>query len=264
MRCSVGFLGEVTICNLAAETRFNCKTYLDEAEAKGLTMTVDLPESPIYVRIDRQGYRLILSNLISNAIKYTPAGSVLSGHSRRLIDLAEVGVACTADAPRHVGMRTVPIDQIRGSQGRSNDFDRDSNPLQARTRNRWLGIARARRQGQTMPPVDLIRVRDVYFVQDGHHRISVARALGQLDIEADVTVWQVTGPLPWERSTTGRSRTGQGVEIGRLLRRARAGSNRLFDRFLMNLRVLSTTVGIKLGEQIAAIGASGSSLYQEA
>jgi signal transduction histidine kinase len=69
-------LGEVIICDLAAETRFNCKTHLDEAEAKGLKMTIDLPESPIYVRIDRQGYRLILSNLISNAIKYTPAGSV--------------------------------------------------------------------------------------------------------------------------------------------------------------------------------------------
>lgn len=69
-------LGEIAIYDLAAETRFSCKTYLDEAEAKGLTMTIDLPESPICVRIDRQGYRLILSNLISNAIKYTPAGSV--------------------------------------------------------------------------------------------------------------------------------------------------------------------------------------------
>lgn len=69
-------LGKVTICDLAAESRVNCKSYLDEAEAKGLTMTIDLPELPIYVRIDRQGYRLILSNLVSNAIKYTPAGSV--------------------------------------------------------------------------------------------------------------------------------------------------------------------------------------------
>jgi signal transduction histidine kinase len=69
-------LGEVTICNLAAETRSNCKTYLEEAEANGLMMTINLPESPIYVRIDRQSYRLILSNLVSNAIKYTPAGSV--------------------------------------------------------------------------------------------------------------------------------------------------------------------------------------------
>jgi hypothetical protein len=169
----------------------------------------------------------------------------------------EAGVACTVGAPHYAGMRTVPIDQIQGSQGRSNDFDCDWHPLQARTRSRWLGIARARSRGQTMPPVDLIRVGDVYFVQDGHHRISVARALGQLDIEAEVTVWQATGPLPWERSTACRSHTGQTVESGRLLRRARDGSARLGERFLMNLRVLSTTVGMKLREQATAIGATG-------
>jgi hypothetical protein len=183
--------------------------------------------------------------------------SVLNGHSRRLIDLAEAGVACTVGAPHYAGMRTVSIDQIRGSESRSNDFDCDWYPLQARTRSRWLGIARARSRGQTMPPVDLIRVGDVYFVQDGHHRISVARALGQLDIEAEVTVWQVTGPLPWERSMAGRSRAGQAVESEWLLRRARDGSARLWERFLMNLRALSTTVGMKLRKQATAIGATG-------
>jgi hypothetical protein len=42
-----------------------------------------------------------------------------------------------------------------------------------------------------MPPVELIRVGDVYFVRDGHHRVSVARALGQAYIDAEVTVWEV-------------------------------------------------------------------------
>jgi uncharacterized protein (DUF1015 family) len=46
--------------------------------------------------------------------------------------------------------------------------------------------------------VVLIQVGDVYFVRDGHHRISVARALGQEELEAEVTCWQVTGSLPWE------------------------------------------------------------------
>jgi hypothetical protein len=46
--------------------------------------------------------------------------------------------------------------------------------------------------------VKLIRVEEIYFVRDGHHRISVARALGQRTIEAQVVVWQVSGPLPWE------------------------------------------------------------------
>ncbi len=70
-------LGEITICDLAAETRTGCQPYLDEAETKGLLMTVNLPELPVFVRIDRQGYQLILSNLVSNAVKYTSAtGSV--------------------------------------------------------------------------------------------------------------------------------------------------------------------------------------------
>jgi hypothetical protein len=38
-----------------------------------------------------------------------------------------------------------------------------------------------------MPPVDLVRVGDIYFVRDGHHRVSVARALGLNDIDANVT-----------------------------------------------------------------------------
>lgn len=71
-----GPLSEIIVCDLAAETRTGCENYREEAEAKGLSMTIDLPESPVLVRIDLQGYRLILSNLVSNAVKYTPAGSV--------------------------------------------------------------------------------------------------------------------------------------------------------------------------------------------
>jgi hypothetical protein len=92
----------------------------------------------------------------------------------------------------------VPIEQIRGSEGRSNDFDRDFHPLQEHCMSRWLRVAKARDQDKVLPPVVLVQVGDVYFVRDGHHRISVASALGQLDIEAEVTVWQVAGPLPWD------------------------------------------------------------------
>jgi hypothetical protein len=62
--------------------------------------------------------------------------------------------------------------------------------------SRWLSVAAARDQDEVLPPVVLVRVGDVYFVRDGHHRISVALALGQLDIEAEVTIWHVSGRLP--------------------------------------------------------------------
>lgn len=124
--------------------------------------------------------------------------SWLSGRSGSLFDLKEVEASCRVHARSATGVRTVPIQQIRGSEGRAREFDRDFNPLKSHTQERWLGIAVARQQGKALPPVSLVQVGDLYFVRDGHHRISVARALGQQDIEARVTVWQVEGPLPWE------------------------------------------------------------------
>jgi hypothetical protein len=113
-----------------------------------------------------------------------------------LLDLKEIETTCTVRARSYSGFRPVPIDQIRGSEGRTSDFDRDFCPLTTHTQERWLGIASARRRGKTLPPVSLVQVGDLYYVLDGHHRISVARALGQQDIEAQVTMWQVEGPLP--------------------------------------------------------------------
>jgi signal transduction histidine kinase len=69
-------LGDIAVYDLAIKTRTDCEPYLDEATAKGLSLSLDLPASPVLVRIDLQAYHLILSNLVSNAIKYTPAGSV--------------------------------------------------------------------------------------------------------------------------------------------------------------------------------------------
>jgi ParB-like chromosome segregation protein Spo0J len=46
-------------------------------------------------------------------------------------------------------------------------------------------------RGVTLPPVELIQVGDTYFVVDGHHRISAARALKVDHIDATVTVWEV-------------------------------------------------------------------------
>jgi hypothetical protein len=112
--------------------------------------------------------------------------------------LASVEAACRLDTSCDAGLQTVAIAQILGSEGRSTDFDRDFYPLHDHNRERWLGIARARQEGKALPVVSLVQIGDVYFVRDGHHRISVARALGQEEIEARVTVWQATGPLPWE------------------------------------------------------------------
>ena len=120
--------------------------------------------------------------------------SALTGHSRRLLDLAAIRAACDVRSRHAAGSRPVPIREIRGSEGRSEDFDADFRPLRPHSRDRWMGIAVAQQLGKTMPPVDLVRIGDAYFVRDGHHRISVARALGQKEIDARITVWEITRP----------------------------------------------------------------------
>jgi hypothetical protein len=124
--------------------------------------------------------------------------SRLTGQARYLLDLANVEANCAVLARCDAGVQTVAIDQICGSEGRCRYFDRNFQPLHDEARERWLNIARVRQQGKNLPPVVLVQVGDIYFVRDGHHRISVAQALGQLDVEARVTVWQVAGPLPWD------------------------------------------------------------------
>jgi hypothetical protein len=116
--------------------------------------------------------------------------STLTRRPHSLLSLNEVITTDIDRGNQFVRMCTVPIRQIRGSEGRSEDFDADFYPLQKRTRGRWLSVATAYLKGVAMPPVELIQVGSIYYVRDGHHRISVARATGQEYIEAQVTVWE--------------------------------------------------------------------------
>jgi hypothetical protein len=81
---------------------------------------------------------------------------------------------------------SVSIRQIRGSLGRSGDFDANFNPLQERSRTRWISIATAVQMSIPLPPVELVQVGDTYYVRDGHHRISVAKSMDQEAIEARI------------------------------------------------------------------------------
>ena len=96
------------------------------------------------------------------------------------------------------------LGQIRGSEGRCQDFDVAFHPLKQHAEERWVSVARAQLRGLGLPPIELIQVGEVYFVRDGHHRISVAAALGQQEIDAVVTVWQLAAPVQAERADVGR------------------------------------------------------------
>ncbi len=113
----------------------------------------------------------------------------LTRHARGLASLAATAASAREHNRHYLGARTVAIKFIRGSENRTRDFDRDFLPLQKRTRERWLSVATARLCGVTLPAVELLQVGDAYYVRDGHHRISVAKALGENYIDAEVTAW---------------------------------------------------------------------------
>jgi hypothetical protein len=87
---------------------------------------------------------------------------------------------------RDAGLQVVPLDAIVGSVDRTVDFDRGLRPTSARLRSRWERINAAQRRGEALPPVSLYKIGDLYFVRDGHHRVSVAKSLGRSDIDAYV------------------------------------------------------------------------------
>ncbi len=96
--------------------------------------------------------------------------------------------------PDHVEERAVDLDAIVGTTGRANRFDHRFRPMQRRSKDRWASIAIGMMDDITrMPPIELIRVGDDYYVVDGHHRVSAARALRKLFIDARVTVWKSVG-----------------------------------------------------------------------
>jgi hypothetical protein len=85
------------------------------------------------------------------------------------------------------GIHEIPVEAIKGTTepNRAAQFDQEFRPKSI-TRSRWLSIWHACHRGVTLPPISVVRVGDAYAIRDGHHRVSVARALGAPSISAIV------------------------------------------------------------------------------
>jgi hypothetical protein len=88
---------------------------------------------------------------------------------------------------RRLGLRDVEVSKIVGSVGRAEAFDRGFMPTKASLKERWKRVDRAFHQGLDLPAVRLYKMGDSYFVEDGNHRVSVARYQGVETIGAEVT-----------------------------------------------------------------------------
>lgn len=112
--------------------------------------------------------------------------AALSGQPNRLLSYDEIKEKLHIGGPIYRGVQTVRVEQIAGSLNRYHQFDREFLPTQDDTSSRWMSVNRAFYQDVSLPPVVLYKVGQVYFVVDGHHRVSVAREQNQEFIDAEV------------------------------------------------------------------------------
>lgn len=110
----------------------------------------------------------------------------LSGQPTTLLSYDQIKEKLRIGGPIYRGVKTVRVDQIAGSLNRYHEFDRVFLPASDKLAERWQSVNRAFYKEISLPPVVLYKVGQVYFVVDGHHRVSVAREQGQLYIEAEV------------------------------------------------------------------------------
>lgn len=119
---------------------------------------------------------------------------LITGTDTNLVNFDEV--ANRLQARQEIGRRleNVPLEKIVGSVGRYRDFTREFLPRSNVNKFRWARLDVALNSLEGVPPVELYKMGDVYFVRDGNHRVSVARANGLDQIEAYVT--ELYTPIP--------------------------------------------------------------------
>ena len=124
----------------------------------------------------------------------------LSGRPDDLLSFDQVQEQLHLSEPAEgTSLEEIPLDKIVGSVGRYRDFNRAFLPRAQIDPARWTNIERL--QGKVdLPPIDVFRVGDVFFVQDGNHRVSVARTRGHRTIRARVVDVPVRVPLGPETS----------------------------------------------------------------
>jgi len=112
--------------------------------------------------------------------------ATMSGQPTTLLSYDDVKEKLHIGGPIYRGIQTVHVNQIAGSLNRYQEFDRVFLPATDQLAERWESVNRAFYKEVSLSPVVLYKVGQVYFVVDGHHRVSVARERGQIDIEAEV------------------------------------------------------------------------------
>jgi hypothetical protein len=112
---------------------------------------------------------------------------LLTGKSSELLSFDDIKQRLRLREESYKGLQNVPLEKIVGSVGRYTDFTADFLPKRTTSRDRWSRVYAQVNSLQGVPPIELYKVGEIYFVRDGNHRVSVARQVGAATIEAHVT-----------------------------------------------------------------------------
>jgi nucleotide-binding universal stress UspA family protein len=118
----------------------------------------------------------------------------LTGKSNQLLSYEEVAEKLKLHARADGGIQQIPLDAIVGSTGRYTEFTRTFLPRRVDDQERWARVKAAFDASIGLPPIEVLKVGDVYFVVDGNHRVSIARQEKLRSIEAHVV--EVRTPIP--------------------------------------------------------------------
>ena len=166
-----------------------------ESRAEAVVADTGFPRADVENDFQRARRRQVLARL-AQRLRREPDDVNL------ILPFDEVVAALGRRGERSLGLQTIRLDSVVGTVDYSRDFDRRFRPTSGRVRERWERLALAQRRGESIPPIDVYQVGDMYFVEDGHHRVSIALATGQKMIDAYVT--EVLTAIPPGHPAAGR------------------------------------------------------------
>lgn len=121
--------------------------------------------------------------------------SALTWKNNNLMSLYEVTSIIKPKSETYLGMKTIPVSKIIGSEGRYHDFSSAFLPKREILKNRWVSIDNALINDVILPPISVYSLGGYYFVRDGNHRVSVAKAQGVEFIDAEVVELDTEIPI---------------------------------------------------------------------
>jgi len=163
--------------------------------------------------------------------------ALLRAQKAEMLSLGDVRSLLKPESETYRGMQVVPIAKIVGSEGRYKDFDKAFLPRHDKLMKRWMRVDVAHYANVILPPIKLFEIGGAYFVRDGNHRVSVAKARGAEFIDAEVISLSTEIAITADMSRDDLRRAVIEFESGRFLAQTRLAVLR------PDCRIAFTTVG---------------------